>query len=311
MRLFEKFRKKKAALPDENSIFANNRTPDTKTIDENNTAFKLNEMYIDGGVTILSGKSKRPKFELKPREYYKGKKFSILGDSISTLEGCNPEGYKVFYCGGNAIKAGVTKPENTWWGKVIDYYGGELLVNNSWSGSRVTTGPQAEVLFLSACSDERTGGLHSGDVMPDVIIVYIGTNDWANGVELKKEIKEYYEENGTREYQIITKGRNESYFENAYGIMLNKIKENYPLAEIWCCTLCKSYMSSDPGFAFPVTFGGKHIEEYNREIKRAADFRCCRIIDLYSFDEPYDSIDGSHPNEQGMSTLAKLICESE
>lgn len=31
---------------------------------------------------------------------------------------------------------------DTWWGKVIEFFGGELLVNNSWSGSCVTAAMQ-------------------------------------------------------------------------------------------------------------------------------------------------------------------------
>ena len=37
------------------------------------------------------------------------KLFSIFGDSISTLEGCNPEEYNVFYTGENAKNANVLK----------------------------------------------------------------------------------------------------------------------------------------------------------------------------------------------------------
>ena len=116
---------------------------------------------------------------------YFGKQFSILGDSISTLEGYNPRGYKVFYAGENCGKSGVSEMQHTWWGKVIDFFGGELLVNNSWSGSRVTKLPDSDKLFRSGCSDERTNGLHINNVRPDVIIVYLGTNDWAFGAKLE------------------------------------------------------------------------------------------------------------------------------
>ena len=102
---------------------------------------------------------------------YFGKEFSVLGDSISTLEGYNPRGYNVFYTGENCVKSGVMQMEDTWWDKVIGFFGGELLVNNSWSGSRVTKLPSSTTLFPSGCSDERTSALHINDVKPDVIIV--------------------------------------------------------------------------------------------------------------------------------------------
>ncbi len=67
-----------------------------------------------------------------------GKQFSILGDSISTLAGYNPKGYKVFYADENCEKSGVKEMQDTWWGKVIDFFGGELLVNNSWSCNKTS-----------------------------------------------------------------------------------------------------------------------------------------------------------------------------
>ena len=90
----------------------------------------------------------------------------------------------MFFTGENYQKSGVSDMNDTWWGQVISCCGGELLVNNSWSGSRVTKLPNRDSLFPSGCSDERTNGLHIGSLKPDVIIVYLGTNDWVRGVEV-------------------------------------------------------------------------------------------------------------------------------
>ncbi len=225
---------------------------------------------------------------------YHGKQFSFLGDSISTLDGYNPKGYNVFYSGDNCEKSGVKEMKDTWWGKVIDFFGGELLVNNSWSGSRVTRLPNNENLFPSGCSDERTGSLHINSIKPDVIIIYLGTNDWAFGAEL----------DGTR---LLIDKLNMQYFGAAYKTMLEKIKTNYPNSEIWCCTLNTTFMSANPSFKFPYKYGGTHIEEYNQIIKNTAAMYNCKMIDLYSYHIPYDSIDGSHPNTDGMNTLASLM----
>lgn len=230
----------------------------------------------------------------KWKNKYYGKKFSILGDSISTLAGYNPKGYKVFYDSENCERSAVKEMQDTWWGKVIDFFGGELLINNSWSGSRVTKSPNNDSLFPSGCSEKRTGGLHINGVKPDVIIVYLGTNDWAFGAEL----------DGTR---LLIDKSNMQYFAAAYETMLEKTKTNYPNAEIWCCTLNTTFMSSNPSFSFPYEYGGTHIEKYNQIIKDTADMNNCKIIDLYSYHIPYDSIDGSHPNADGMNTLATLI----
>lgn len=107
--------------------------------------------------------------------------------------------------------------KDTWWDKVIDYFGGELLVNNSWSGSRVSMMPSGtpEKLFPSGCSDERTGGLHIGRDKPEVIMVYLGTNDWANGVCVSDCSAEHCRS-----------------FAGSYSEMLSKVKGNYPSAEV-------------------------------------------------------------------------------
>lgn len=56
---------------------------------------------------------------------YFNKQFSILGDSISTLVGYNPKGYKVFFDESNCEKASIHDMNDTWWGKVIEFFGGE------------------------------------------------------------------------------------------------------------------------------------------------------------------------------------------
>lgn len=214
---------------------------------------------------------------------YMGKQISILGDSISTLEGFNPRNYNVFYSGETCKHAGVSEMKDTWWGQVISLLGAELLVNNSWSGSRVSKLPEAETLFPSGCSDERTSGLHMYDTTPDVIIVYLGTNDWGYGVSP------------------------ESVFLYAYEVMLEKLRKNYPESEICCCTLNTTFMSQNPGFTFPVSHGGVHIDLYNNIIISAANRFGCKLIDLAGYHMAYDSIDGTHPNSDGMKTLATLM----
>ena len=224
------------------------------------------------------------------------KKFSVLGDSISTLEGYNPAGYSVFYTGDNCVKSGVYNMTDTWWGKVIDYYDGELLVNNSWSGSRVTRLPGQENLFPSGCSDERTSQLHRGNIMPDVIIVNLGVNDWASGVE-------------TGEYAHIADYQYDIYseFSSAYDSMLKKLRLNYPQSEIWCCTLNKSFIAGFPDFKFPELIAGNSIRDFNEIIYAKAQINHCKVNDLSDCNILYDSIDGVHPTERGMKVIADAV----
>ena len=109
---------------------------------------------------------------------YRDRQFSVLGDSISTFEGVVPKGYSVYYERENRIRTGVVAPELTWWHKVVSALGGRILKNDSWSGCRVSRLHGSKKQFPSACSSERTSRLHTGDSNPDVIVVFLGTNDW-------------------------------------------------------------------------------------------------------------------------------------
>lgn len=229
----------------------------------------------------------------KENNPYYGKNFSIFGDSISTLEGYIPEDYKAFYDKENCEKAEINSISDTWWGKVITYFGGNLLVNNSYSGSKVTSAKEA---FPSGISKKRISGLSKDGVNPDVIIVYMGFNDWAKGVPVKAP------KNPDKPMSV--------YFDYAYFNMIIGLSKIYPDAEIWCCTLNPTYVDSRPDFEFPYEVMGINIEEYNSVIRSAAVADGRRLIDLFNNNMPNDTLDGSHPNQKGMDTLAKSVCLS-
>lgn len=218
-----------------------------------------------------------------------GKQFSVLGDSISTLDGFHPRGYRVFYQGQVCGQSGVSEMWETWWGKVIDYFGGELLVNDAWSGSTTARTEGQKDLFPSGCSPRRTGNLHIGNVVPDVILVYMGINDWVKGIP------------------VTGPAGDNRIFANAYSSMLKDLRGNYPGAEIWCCTLGETYMRANPRFTFPSDYGGIPLSEYNRAITEAALRQGCRLLDIHSMGLPFDSMDGIHPTQMGMDTLGMLI----
>lgn len=251
------------------------------------------DVMLPGGRIRYRGSESRDYHAWREKNPYFGKKFSILGDSISTLEGFNPRGYAVYYDEARREKSGVWEMEDTWWGKVIDFFGGELLVNDSWSGSRVTRIPGSGEQFPAGCSTRRTGNLHIDDVYPDVILICLGINDWARGVPAEPE--------------RLTAEDSDTCFSLAYSLMLSRLKQNYPNAEIWCCTLGETCMESRKEFRFPESFGGISIREYNYQIANAALAADCCIADIHSQEVPYDTIDGTHPTAKGMDTLAMLM----
>ncbi len=222
------------------------------------------------------------------KEKYKNKLFSILGDSVSTLDGhSKPEGSS-YYEGSKKQEASIFAPADTWWGQIIDYLGGDLLVNNSISGSMVCKHRMCEIPSYG-CSNERTSALSENGKDPDVIIVYLGTNDWGFGMKPTPNRKEY--ENDLDIFSV------------AYDLMLSKLQKNYPKAEIWCLTLCASGFKNSRPVEFNFYPGGYHMNDYCKEIRQSAKRHGCILIDLYEAVEPFDTVDGYHPNKKGMESI--------
>lgn len=221
----------------------------------------------------------------------KVKLFSILGDSVSTLSLHSEPQDAVFYEGMNKLMADIYAPSDTWWGQVIEALGGELLVNNSFSGSMVCKHKNC-IIPSYGCSDERTGSLSKNGILPDVIMVYMGTNDWGHGVKL---------------YPNSEEQNDLSVFYVAYEEMIKKLKNNYPNAEIWCFTLAVSDIKKSKGVDFPYCFGGVHIEKYCEIIREISKKHNCQLIDLYKKAKPFDTFDGFHPNRDGMKILGDTV----
>ena len=91
--------------------------------------------------------------------------FSVYGDSISSFEGILPQGWRVFFEGEQLELTGVKTPHDTWWGQVIDHFGGQFLDNASWSGCVVEgrdfpVGASAEI--IENLQAERYSSFDSG-----------------------------------------------------------------------------------------------------------------------------------------------------
>jgi len=216
---------------------------------------------------------------------YKNKYFSILGDSVSTFEGVSTPKYAAYYNTEKKIASDVLRYTDTWWGQVIEVLGGRLLVNNSWSGSTVCFRSEYQVQSY-ACSDERTSSLGQDGIDPDVIIVFMGTNDFGMGLPIV---------DNTRADNTSLK-----FFFNAYNAMIEKLKKNYPNAEIWCLTLPISFLTSR-------YCGGRDIFDYCNAIQKSGEQHHCRVIDLRDCGESYATMDGFHPNAKGMKTIAHAV----
>ena len=113
-----------------------------------------------------------------------GLKVSILGDSISTFykEGSEMNSY---YTGTNEFyyptySASIKTVDLTWWYKLIKNNNMELGINNSWSGSCASG-----TITSAGQTDGRINTIDDNGT-PDVVIIYLGTNDCASAVSTKE-----------------------------------------------------------------------------------------------------------------------------
>ncbi len=216
---------------------------------------------------------------------YNNKYFSILGDSISTLEGDSIPSEACFYSLINRCQTQINEVHDTWWGIVINKLGGIVLVNNSYSGSTVSKTPIH--LFPSfGCSMERTSSLSTLDKKPDVIIVFMGLNDWGSGFNPNELF--YY----------------------SYKSMLQRLKENYNSAEIWCVSLPYGSINDNKINKYCNENRKYNIEEYCNIINKCSKELECKFIDIYKQQYIYESIDGYHPNNEGMKMIASSILDN-
>ena len=164
----------------------------------------------------------------------------------------------------------------------------DVLVNNSWSGSRVLNNNGAAYLDRCVQLHDNTG--ENSGTNPDVIAVYIGINDFNAGLncgEFNELADIYTEENG----YITPKS-----FAEAYAIMIHKMTERYGDADVFIFTL-------------PANGTNKYtalLDEYNAEIRKIAEYFDCYLVDIAAI-EGYEyakyTNDGLHPNEAGMDLI--------
>ncbi len=134
---------------------------------------------------------------------------SILGDSISAVEGTVPDGYRWYYGVSDSFSA-----NDIWWKQYLEKVNGVLCENNSWSGSLVSG------TFPAMSSPQRINDLSSETETPGLILVFAGTNDFLWQIDVDA-------------------------FSQAYKKMLENIREKYPNAKIECATLTCSSKALD------------------------------------------------------------------
>lgn len=228
---------------------------------------------------------------------------SILGDSISTFEGWIPEGNSVFYPQNGAVK----EVSQTWWKLVLDEMGLTLCTNGSSSGS-ACFGYSQEEDPMFGCSDYRIAQLAGdGGEAPDIILVYMGTNDVLMSAAIG-------DNDGRRAVEEGMVGN----FSDGYTMILDKIAKRYPAAQIYCCTLLPvgNWGSTESQPFVPLVNGQEATSEaYSAQIRLIAQNRGLPVIDLEKCGITLENMaqttaDGVHPTPEGMRLIADTVRKS-
>jgi len=220
------------------------------------------------------------------------KNISILGDSISTFKGYIPSGNATFF-----PNSFINNVDQTWWKSVINKNSLSLLLNNSWSGSRVTnTRTEEQSGYYRALHMDKDG------ISPDIMIIYLGINDFDNNVKLGD-----YENDLDTDFP--TDG---STFKNAYAMMLYNATKTYPDCKIFTCTLPFSN-TRKTGKVVHRNGNNDTLWDFNNAIRDISNQFGTTIIDLaqtgFNRNNAANVLgDGVlHPNETGMQLIAKKV----
>ena len=242
-----------------------------------------------------------------------GKTISILGDSISTFAGVSNDtsvnetlkNGAIYYSTGTL---GVSRSD-TWWQQTIDLLDLQLLVNNSWSGSCIfPTRSGTAGAYVDRCvqlHNDKTGE------EPDIIAVFLSTNDFS-----------YYQSSlGTADisYDTLITAQSDGTYTyaapatscEAYAIMLHKMQQRYPEAEIYCMTLLPR---RDPDKADSYADVGQPTV-FNAELAEVIAHFGCKVVDLENcgIDKAaaaFDTYIGDqrvHPNAVGMDKMSQAM----
>ncbi|MBE6942693.1 MAG: prepilin-type N-terminal cleavage/methylation domain-containing protein [Ruminococcaceae bacterium] len=278
----------------------------------------------------------------EPPFSFAGKKVSIMGDSISTFGGV-PNVLNAVYPHDTTVKS----RSDTWWQQVIDTMGMELLVNNASGGSRILSDEYFQGNGIRngnyAAYRDRCVNLHSGEEKPDVILVFMGTNDFSYHINSDctncqvmlncAECTSRTDKNlnvcetcrnvsgvnssfcnkplGTADSVDLSNAENPTSTCEAYAVALDKMKQAYPDVKIYCLSLLprvEPYQGGYHDHGQPTAF--------NAELKKVAEKVGATFVDLEHCVDNASTTwktyfgDAVHPTATGMDFISQAVIDA-
>lgn len=230
-----------------------------------------------------------------------GKKLSVLGDSISTFTGTMPADYNIYY----PESGDIPNASQTWWGQLLTNTGMVLCSNASSSNTDVTGNSFRTDGSAPGCSFRRIMDLRGADgSSPDIIIVYMGINDFARS----RTLGTFTAPGPQAEGEVMV-------FTDAYELMLQKMITLYPNASIFCCTLLERCDMEGNTGAPSVNLNGDTVEDFNIQIRAIAAAYGASVIDFYNCGINYTNldlftVDGVHPTWLATGALGQCATQA-
>lgn len=253
-------------------------------------AYSFFEVYNEEPLTWYDNIAEK----LNEQNSFKGKRLSVMGDSISTYRGfLTPERCAWYYSdegtngtpsepNGNPYESNVRDVSNMYWHKLCTKLGMVLDTVNAFSGSSICKTengayPNPANAFIA---DDRITNIGK----PDVLIIYGGTNDaW-----LSADI-------GTAKYSDWTDDDLKT-FKPALAYLIYNIQRRHPGVELY--------------FFIGTALITKDTEtEYAKAIKEVCEHYNIKTMDGSQLYSVYDA-KGNHPTIMGQEEILSAIVEA-
>ena len=236
-------------------------------------------------------------------------RLSICGVSIDTYAGWIPGGNSTYYSQYNLASVNMT-----WWKKLMDRTGLQLLVNNSWNGACAST-----VNGLASSGVKRCIELDDGVNNPDIVIIgMFGANDWANTTVGEYKFSTALPSKDTDLSDPDTYNTYKDTIEKYSGAMatiFKRIHEKYPNARVYALDMYNYYRGDDLD---PAGWSDTHnVPLFNKALYDVAEWfgvtvikgSECGINGINSRDYCVDGGTGTalHPNDKGHTLIYKKV----